>query len=266
MILKGRRISGGTAEGPILRVDHPVSFLGGVDPKTGQLQDRAHGDTGESVAGRIFAFPQGKGSTVGSYAMYGLRLSGVAPAGIVNAHAEPIIATGAIIAEIPMIDGIDIGLLETDDQGILRASAGELELPGVGHREVVTSILSCEGRYLILKRSGEVGTYQHHWAGVSGYVNPGESPQEASLREVAEETGSSKAQLLASARPIRRRHGSTVWEIHPFLYQVPERTVQTDWEHEEVRWILREELSGFQTVPWLDEVFDALIAAVPRPR
>jgi predicted aconitase with swiveling domain len=60
------------------------------------------------MAGKILAFPYGKGSTVGSYVLYALSENGHAPAAIVNAEAEPIIATGAIIAKIPMIDRINI--------------------------------------------------------------------------------------------------------------------------------------------------------------
>jgi predicted aconitase with swiveling domain len=58
----------------------------------------------------VLAFPYGKGSTVGSYVLYALTRNGHAPAAIVNAEAEPIIATGAIIGNIPMIDRPDIPL------------------------------------------------------------------------------------------------------------------------------------------------------------
>jgi predicted aconitase with swiveling domain len=86
----------------------PVSFLSGVDPMTGTIVEKGHPLQGENIAGRILAFPYGKGSTVGSYVLYALSQNGHAPAAIINAEAEPIIATGAIIGKIPMIDRIDV--------------------------------------------------------------------------------------------------------------------------------------------------------------
>lgn len=66
--------------------------------------EKGHPLEGNSVAGTVLAFPYGKGSTVGSYVLYALTRNGHAPAAIVNTEAEPIIATGAIIGNIPMID------------------------------------------------------------------------------------------------------------------------------------------------------------------
>ena len=62
------------------------------------------------MAGTVLAFPYGKGSTVGSYVLYALSRNSHAPAAIINAEAEPIIATGAIIGNIPMIDRLEIPL------------------------------------------------------------------------------------------------------------------------------------------------------------
>ena len=72
--------------------------------------ERNHPLEGTSIAGTVLAFPYGKGSTVGSYVLYALAQNGHAPAAIVNTEAEPIIATGAIIGGIPMIDRPDIAL------------------------------------------------------------------------------------------------------------------------------------------------------------
>ena len=72
MILKGRSIAKGTGSGELLYTDTPISFLGGVDAATGIVIDEKHPLHGQSVAGKVLAFPYGKGSTVGSYVMYGL--------------------------------------------------------------------------------------------------------------------------------------------------------------------------------------------------
>ena len=110
VIIRGRGISRGTGTGAMLVATEPISFLSGIDPETGQVIEAGHPLEGESVAGRVLAFPYGKGSTVGSYVMYALARNGVAPAAIINEEVEPIIAVGAIIANIPMIDRPDIPL------------------------------------------------------------------------------------------------------------------------------------------------------------
>ena len=106
MLIRGRGISGGVASGTILVSPEPISFLSGVDPETGTIVEHGHPLCGVRIAGKILAFPFGKGSTVGSYILYALSRNGNAPAGIINDEAEPIIATGAIIGNIPMIDRI----------------------------------------------------------------------------------------------------------------------------------------------------------------
>lgn len=127
MILAGRGISKGVGEGQVLVSNAPISFLSGVDPDTGIVVEKGHPLEGRCIAGMVLAFDHGKGSTVGSYILYALSRNGHAPAAIVNREAEPIIAVGAIIGEIPMIDHIDISLLS--DGGIARVDGetGELE-------------------------------------------------------------------------------------------------------------------------------------------
>jgi predicted aconitase with swiveling domain len=84
------------------------------------------------IAGRVLAFPYGKGSTVGSYVLYALSRNGHAPAAIINEEAEPIIVTGAIIGKIPMVDRISVPLNRLKD-GIrvtVDGGTGELEYEG----------------------------------------------------------------------------------------------------------------------------------------
>lgn len=117
--LHGRVIKAGRAEGMALVSREPVGFLGGVDPDTGVVIESSHPLEGESIAGRILVFPTGKGSTVGSYTMYRLAKNGVAPAGIICAKSEPIVAVGAIISDIPMVDHIPIDAIADGDKTVM---------------------------------------------------------------------------------------------------------------------------------------------------
>ncbi|RLG05903.1 MAG: hypothetical protein DRN65_06265 [Thaumarchaeota archaeon] len=106
--LRGRVIKEGKAEGVALVSDKPISFYGGVDPETGKIIEKSHPLYGNSISKRILVFPYGKGSTVGSYILLRLKKRGLAPSAIINERCEPIIAVGAIIAEIPAVDGVEI--------------------------------------------------------------------------------------------------------------------------------------------------------------
>ena len=114
--LLGRVVREGTAEGTALVSPEPIGFLGGVDPETGVVVEPGHPLEGECVTGRVLAFPTGKGSTVGSYTLYRMSSVGTAPAAILNTEAEAIVAVGAIIGDIPMVDQLDIHKIQTGDR------------------------------------------------------------------------------------------------------------------------------------------------------
>jgi predicted aconitase with swiveling domain len=107
VLVRGRKISGGTAEGLALVSHEPISFFGGVNPNTGVVTEKGHGLEGTTVKDRVLVFPHGKGSTVGSYTLYRMKKNGVAPCAIINVECEPIVAVGAIISEIPALDMLE---------------------------------------------------------------------------------------------------------------------------------------------------------------
>jgi len=104
MKIEARAIAKGNACGEALISLEPIGFLGGVDPKSGIVIEKDHPLEGKCVAGKVLIFPNGKGSTVGSYVMLQLAKNRLAPSAIINISAEPIIAVGAIISKIPMVD------------------------------------------------------------------------------------------------------------------------------------------------------------------
>ena len=133
-VLTGRVIKAGRAGGVALVSSEPISFFGLVDAETGTVIEKGHPLEGQSVAERVLVFPTGKGSTVGSYSLYRLAKAGRAPAAIINAQSETIVAVGAIISDIPMVDQVDIGQIHTGD-----IVSVEDERVTVGGSTVVTS-------------------------------------------------------------------------------------------------------------------------------
>jgi len=127
--LIGRAIKEGRAEGEALVSHEPLGFFGGVDPETGVVIEPGHELEGHCIAGTILVFPRGKGSTVGSYTLYRLRKEGLAPVGIINAQSEAIVAVGAIISEIPMVDSIDLSQIQTGDKVTIDGDTVEVVRP-----------------------------------------------------------------------------------------------------------------------------------------
>ena len=263
MMIRTKGIGHGRAEGVVVQTQMPISFLGGVDPTKGCVIEEGSDIKGESFAGKILSFPHGKGSTVGSYVIFQLKKAGTAPAAMLNHKAEAIVATGAILAGIPMLSGIPTNILRTGDKAIIDADEGTLELPAVFGNVVVTVIVRRGDRILILKRSNAVRTHREHWAGISGSLQPGEKALEAAHRELKEETGrvAKPSVPMIQCDPVYARDGGTIWKVHPFLVELDSEEISLDWEHDEFRWIVPSELAKFQTVPMLEEVVASLLKA-----
>jgi len=126
--MKGRMINPGRAEAEALVSSEPIGFYGGIDAKSGLVIEKGHQLEGQCVTGKVLVFPNGKGSTVGSYVIYGLKMNGAAPAAIVNKETETIVATGVILADIPCVDKIDIDRINTGDKLVVDADEGVVEV------------------------------------------------------------------------------------------------------------------------------------------
>jgi predicted aconitase with swiveling domain len=133
MMLKGRKVVGGSAEGEALVSSDPVSFYGSVDPETGVVTEPGHAVEGECITGKVFVFPTGKGSTVGSYVIYRMAKLGTAPTAIINRETEAILATGCVISGIPLVDRLEIDPVDVLRSGMrlrVRADEGIVETIG----------------------------------------------------------------------------------------------------------------------------------------
>jgi predicted aconitase with swiveling domain len=137
VIIECRKVVGGKAEGEALISVEPISFLGSVNTDTGEIVEKGHALEGQNIKDKIFVFPHGKGSTASSYAIYRMAKLGTAPAAIINTKTEPIIAMGALVGKIPLVDKPNISLFGTVQNGdhlIINADEGTIEILGMSHR------------------------------------------------------------------------------------------------------------------------------------
>ncbi len=84
-----------------LELTQPLSWLDGIDPKTGRIIQEGHPQRGESIAGKVLRMPHSSGSTVGAYVFFALREYGTAPAKIILKKADSV-TISAELAGIPV--------------------------------------------------------------------------------------------------------------------------------------------------------------------
>ncbi|SMB92251.1 predicted aconitase subunit 2 [Thermanaeromonas toyohensis ToBE] len=136
-ILYGRGITKGCSRGEAIVTRQPFGFWGGVDPKTGFIIDKRHELYGQNVKGKVFVFPEGRGSTVGAAVILELVRCGNAPAAIVNRKTETILAVGGVLAEkfyntsIPIVDSLNEDptvVIKTGDIVEVNGITGEVKI------------------------------------------------------------------------------------------------------------------------------------------
>ncbi|MGQ0848449.1 MAG: aconitase X swivel domain-containing protein [Actinomycetota bacterium] len=85
---------------PPLILTEPLSFWGGLDPRTGLITDVNHPQVGQSITGRVLVMPHSRGSSSSpSVLAEALRL-GTGPKAIVLDQLDPMIAVGALVARL----------------------------------------------------------------------------------------------------------------------------------------------------------------------
>ena len=114
---RGAQPETSTTIGETLILTAPISFWGGVDPKTGRIADVRHPQHGQSIAGKVLFLPGTIGSSSASAVLLELVRSGHAPAALVLHEPDAILLLGLIVAremgwETPTALRLDRNLFE----------------------------------------------------------------------------------------------------------------------------------------------------------
>ena len=105
--LTGQGVTGGRAEGEAVVTAEDIAFNLGVDMETGVVVERGHALEGRSLAGKVLVCRTAKGSGGGPFGLYQLVVNGRGPVAIVAAQANALLASGAALAEIPLVHRLD---------------------------------------------------------------------------------------------------------------------------------------------------------------
>lgn len=111
---------------------------------------------------------------------------------------------------------------------------------------------------LLLKRNAQRRTSPNKWQTPSGFINEGESAEEAVLREVKEETALDGT-IKKSGSAFEVVDEWARWIILPFLVLVKSDKVVIDTrEHSEFRWVKVNDVSRFECVKGIEEDLKAV--------
>ena len=131
IILRGRKVVGGVAEGEALVTRQTISGWGGVNAMKGEVIESYHELRGQSFAGKILVFPGAKGSSGWSGTFHMTRLAGMAPLGFLFTITTTKVALGAVVLRIPSMTDFHrdpLELIETGDRVRIDADAGEVRI------------------------------------------------------------------------------------------------------------------------------------------
>lgn len=131
IVLHGRKVVGGSAEGEALVTADRISGWGGIDPRTGTIIETRHELRGQSFKGKVLVFPGAKGSSGWSSQFHVARLAGAAPAAMLFNEMTTKIALGAVVAHAPALTDFDrdpLQIIATGDWVRVDADQGIVEI------------------------------------------------------------------------------------------------------------------------------------------
>lgn len=131
IVLHGRKVVGGVAEGEALVTRQTISPWGGLDPMTGTIIETRHDLRGQSFKNKVFVFPGAKGSSGASTRFHIARLAGAAPRAMIFTEMTTKMALAAVVSHAPTvtdIDGDPFEVIATGDWVRVDADRGIVEV------------------------------------------------------------------------------------------------------------------------------------------
>jgi predicted aconitase with swiveling domain len=131
IVLRGRKVVGGIAEGEALVTRDTISGWGGVNARQGTVIETRHELRGQSFKDKVLVFPGAKGSSGWSGVFHTTRLVGTAPKALVFNEMTTKVALGAVVMRVPAVTELDrdpLTVIETGDWVVVDGDAGTVEI------------------------------------------------------------------------------------------------------------------------------------------
>ena len=137
IVIHGRKVVGGVAEGEALVTHDTISGWGGINEREGTVIERRHQLRGVSFKDKVLVFPGAKGSSGYSAYFHMTRLNGVNPRAMIFVKMTTKAALGAVVTRVPAMSDLDqdpITLIETGDWVKVDADNGIIEVTKKANR------------------------------------------------------------------------------------------------------------------------------------
>jgi len=131
IILHGRKVVGGLAEGEAIVSKQAISFAGGIDHYSGTVIQKGHELRNQSLKQKVLVFPSAKGSSAWSTTAHLTRLEGNAPAAIIIGEINSRSALGTVVMHTPTVSDLDrdaVQVIESGDWVKVDADKGIVEI------------------------------------------------------------------------------------------------------------------------------------------
>jgi predicted aconitase with swiveling domain len=131
IVIRGRKVVGGVAEGEAIVTRDTISGWGGIDSSTGTIIERRHELVGRSFKDKVLVFPGAKGSSGYSHYFHLARVAGAAPKAMLFNKMTTKAALGAVVSRVPAMSDFDrdpISVIETGDWVRVDADRGVVEV------------------------------------------------------------------------------------------------------------------------------------------
>jgi predicted aconitase with swiveling domain len=131
IILKGRKVYGGSAEGEALVTKDSLGGFGTFDLNTGIVVDLSHEWLGKDISGKILVFRTGRGSSAWTIAHQALRFTGRSPKAYLIKEINPQTALGPVVTRTPSMTDFDqdpTKVISTGDWVKVDADEGIVEI------------------------------------------------------------------------------------------------------------------------------------------
>jgi predicted aconitase with swiveling domain len=102
------------ARGPLVWSNQPLSFWGGYDSHSGEVIDRRHPLSGQSLAGKMLVFPGSRGSSSGSGVLLEAIRNRTAPAALLTLEPDHILSLAALLALELYARTVPVGVVSAD--------------------------------------------------------------------------------------------------------------------------------------------------------
>lgn len=131
IVLRGRPVVEGVAEGEAFVTSQTISGFGGIDPMTGTITERRHEMVGKSFAGKVLVFRGAKGSSGWASNFQTARLAGAGPVAVIFNELTTKMALGAVVMRVPAMTDLDqdpLNIIRNGDWVKVDADAGVIEV------------------------------------------------------------------------------------------------------------------------------------------